>query len=352
MAVVVRGTVFALICEALIRESGVARKFLSAGALARGVESRVGIYALAFLLAPGTGAASCGASFCDVNTAWSAHGAWLGAGSRADMRYEFVDQDELRTGSRAVAIGAVRAHHDEVQTVNRNSVFSLERALDPQAALSVAIPVISRSHLHIHNHRGGRLAESWSFMGLGDVRLLYQRRLQAAPFEPASYTLSAGIKLPTGSYDINNADGVPAERSLQPGTGTTDAILGVAASGEFLSQQLSWFAQALLQSPINSRADYRPGAQLQLDGGLSYAASQNLRYLAQVNMRYKSRDRGLNAEPEDSGGSFISLSPGLSYSVNERTAIYGFLQVPIYQKVNGVQLTSRWSATAGITFRF
>jgi hypothetical protein len=31
---------------------------------------------------------------------------------------------------------------------------------------------------------------------------------------------------------------------------------------------------------------------------------------------------------------------------------YAFVQVPIYQAVNGVQLTADWSALAGVSWRF
>jgi hypothetical protein len=32
--------------------------------------------------------------------------------------------------------------------------------------------------------------------------------------------------------------------------------------------------------------------------------------------------------------------------------VYTFAQVPLYQKVNGVQLTADWSAVVGVSWRF
>ncbi len=42
------------------------------------------------------------------------------------------------------------------------------------------------------------------------------------------------------------------------------------------------------------------------------------------------------------------LSPGASWALTPRISVYGFVQKPIYQYVNGVQLTADWSAVAGI----
>ena len=36
----------------------------------------------------------------------------------------------------------------------------------------------------------------------------------------------------------------------------------------------------------------------------------------------------------------MSISPGLSYAATETLQVYGFLQKPVYQHVNGVQLTA------------
>ena len=49
---------------------------------------------------------------------------------------------------------------------------------------------------------------------------------------------------------------------------------------------------------------------------------------------------GAQAEPDDSGGRSLFLSPGVGYAVSKDVQLYGFLQLPLYQYVNGVQLTA------------
>ena len=48
-------------------------------------------------------AASCGSAFCTTNTSWETQGLWSGAGTRVDLRFEYVRQDDLRSGSHRVA---------------------------------------------------------------------------------------------------------------------------------------------------------------------------------------------------------------------------------------------------------
>ena len=74
--------------------------------------------------------------------------------------------------------------------------------------------------------------------------------------------------------------------------------------------------------------------------------------MLQLNAVKRERDHGEQAEPEDSGGRFLFLSPGASYAMTDTIQIYGFVQLPIYQYVNGVQLTAKRAFAVGITGRF
>jgi hypothetical protein len=67
---------------------------------------------------------------------------------------------------------------------------------------------------------------------------------------------------------------------------------------------------------------------------------------------WKGRDSGAQAEPEDSGGTFVYISPGVSVAVTRSIQLFALVLLPIYQYVNGVQLTASWGATAGVGFRF
>jgi hypothetical protein len=299
--------------------------------------------------------ASCGAAFCSVNTAFDVQGAWTGPGARFDLRHESIRQDQPRTGSRRIAVGQVPRHHDEASTRNRNWIANFDYTFNPDWGVAVSAPLVDRDHFHVHNHRGAQLPESWKFSEPGDVRVLgrHQFAMPASP-EPVvrSAGLNFGLKLPTGSFSVRNADAVLAERSLQPGTGTTDAIFGGYFSQTLPLADLSFFAQGLLQLPLNTRNGYRPGRRLSLDAGLRYQASDSFALMLQFNGLFRDKDSGVQSEPADSGGRALFASPGLAYSITQDLQAYAFLQLPLYQYVNGVQLTASKAAVLGIGAKF
>lgn len=306
-------------------------------------------------IAPPLAHASCGSAFCAINTNWNLQGYAPEPGLRLDLRFEYVDQDQPTAGRDKVAISQIRRHHDEIRTINRNYVGTLDYTFDQDWGVALTAPVADRSHSHIHNHRGAQLLEQWNFTHLGDVRVLgrYQRHSEDKG-KPSFgfYGLNFGLKLPAGDRDVRNAEGDRAERTLQPGTGTTDLMLGAYYSQFLPDSDSSWFIQGLWQKPLNDREDFKPGARISIDLGYRYEATEKLGLMIQLNALHRQRDSGAQAEPEDSGGKFLFLGPGVSYAVTKSMQVYGFLQKPIYQYVNGVQLTADWAAVVGISARF
>jgi len=271
------------------------------------------------------------------------------------LRYEFIDQDQPRAGRDAVGVGEIPRHHDEVRTLNRNLIATLDYGFDAAWGVSFALPVVSRDHRHIHNHHGEKLDESWHFTRLGDARVLGRYQFPAVQEETGRTRfvgLLFGAKLPTGSFDVTNDEGEAAERTLQPGSGTTDAVLGASYREVLPALRSSWFAQVQVQAPLHSRRNYRPGRQAGIDLGWRYEATGRLGLVVQANYQAKGRDSGDEAEAEDSGSRVLSLSPGATYALDRGAQVYAFVQLPVYQNVNGVQLTADWSAVVGFATRF
>ena len=312
---------------------------------------KVHSFSIAFLagLLPLPAWAGCGSAVCSINTNWDAQGAWTEPGARFDLRYEFIDQDQPMSGDSRVGVGEIPRDHDEVRTINRNWIATLDYAFTQRLGVSVSLPVVDRSHEHIDNHGGGQFPENWNFTEAGDARVL--GRYHVGESAEAGMGLLLGVKLPTGSFKVENGDGERAERTLQPGTGTTDALLGAyyRAPG---SGHGAWFAQLLWQAALGEREDFRPGDRLSVDLGYRHQLNERFAALLQLNLLYRDRDSGAQAEPEDSGGRFAFIAPGLSYNLGRDTQLYGFVQVPLYQYVNGVQLTADWSLVAGLATRF
>ena len=59
-------------------------------------------------------------------------------------------------------------------------------------------------------------------------------------------------------------------------------------------------------------------------------------------------DEGKPAPPIEA--TLVYLSPGVNVKLTDTSALYGYVQVPIYQHVNGYQIEPRWSASLGVRF--
>ncbi len=67
---------------------------------------------------------------------------------------------------------------------------------------------------------------------------------------------------------------------------------------------------------------------------------------------WKGRDSGSEAEPEDSGSRTAYVSPGFTFAATPAVHVYGFVQLPLYQRVNGVQLVANLAFAGGVSVQF
>lgn len=292
--------------------------------------------------------ASCGSAFCSINTGVEAHGDLDTQQKRLDLRFEFIDQNQQRRGRNEVS-GEFNSDGElEKRTFNRNLIATFDYPVTARWAWSFQLPLVSRDHTHDTLLE----PESWQFSEIGDARVTGRYLLSEPQAGAANAGVKFGLKLPTGNFEVTNNEGERAERSLQPGTGTTDLLLGAFYTHPFAAGQSSWFVEGLWQKPFAEHEDYQPGERLTFDLDLHRTINNQLRVLLQLNSQWRGRDRGDAANPPDTGGIFVYLSPGLSYSLARDLEVYGFFQQPLYQRVNGVQLTADWSAALGVAYRF
>ena len=117
-----------------------------------------------------------------------------------------------------------------------------------------------------------------------------------------------------------------------------------------LSRDWDYFAQGMLQQPLNSRDGFKPGTGVNLNAGFRYMGIEGLTPSIQVNARIEGREVGANADVANSGATLLYLSPGVNFQFTPRLHGYAFVQVPFYQHVNGLQIEPRYTATLGIYY--
>ncbi|MBV9067478.1 MAG: hypothetical protein JO093_15215 [Acidobacteria bacterium] len=316
-----------------------------------------GALLLLLSFSPDVARASCGSSSCPIDL----HALQFGDGKFSlDLSFQYIDQDQPRIGSRRAHVGAIASDHDEIRTINRLTTLQLNYSLNERFQMAVTLPYVSRSHEHF-DEENARI-ERWNFADAGDATVQGRIRLFASDsLDHSSLWLTGGVKLPTGSKRETGSTGEDAEVTIVPGTGSTDALLGVsfqsgtlrdtALQGEMGHTTLIPFFIAL-NGRLNGRGthDYRRGHELQLNAGTEYPLTSTIHLLGQINGRMSGKDDvGQTDENRDlTGARYLYLSPGVRLLLGWKTSIYGFVQLPVYQHVNGLQLTSKVNYLAGV----
>jgi len=330
-------------------------------------------------------ASACATCGCALNSD-AALGFTNGAGWQASLQFDYINQDQLRTGTRATSAAAVAAINDaggnqevEKQTINRTYTLGIAYAPSHDWTIRLQAPFIERSHSTYGaatNPVTDADVSGAEVSSLGDLRLIanWQGLLPTH-----SLGLQFGVKLPTGDYGGPGADGngtvgrhpvafnsgpnalnAPPgnllDTSLQAGNGSTDLIVG-AYWFQAVSQDFDAFINGQLQASIAHRldqpgADFRPGNQQSLSVGLRDEENPTLVPQLQVNLIHRNPDQGALADTGDTAGTVIYLSPGISASVANSLQAYAFLQLPIYSNLSGYQLFPHWTASVGLSHNF
>ena len=307
---------------------------------------------LVLVLAARTALASCGSESCPLDRAAT----WHEAKFSLDLSQQYIDQDQPRSGTEDVAVGAIPSEHDEVRMLNRSTTVSLGYRPGGAWALLAAMPYVSRYHEHIHNHDGGSELQRWNYSGIGDLELLATRFFGPAEGN-ARYFARAGVKAPTGDTSVPEVDGDQPEPPSRPGTGSWDLSAGtgaewrVAAPAAGEGREMPIRLNVTARFPGAGTDDYRVGSELMAHAGTEYPVAGPAAAFLQMNFRARAKDDvgTTDEEPDNTGGTWLYLSPGARMALDHRSSIYGLVQIPVYQDVNGIQLVAKANLYVGIS---
>ena len=327
-------------------------------------------------LLPSSAVFACASCGCTLNSDFGAQGLSTSSGWSVDLRYDVLNQTQLRSGTGTIAptnaaatLNPTTGQNSEVEkyTDNQYLTTTLDYNNGDSWGVSIAVPYINRSHSTLgvggdgSDPLSGQGAYDSSASGVGDVRVIGRYY----GFSPEKkFGIQFGLKLPTGKYKQTaiTTDGTSSladvDPGLQLGTGTTDAIVG-AYYFDNLNQNWDYFVQAQFQSALNSStmgtiapASYRPGDSLNLTGGVRYHGFDSFTPTLQINVRNVNTDSGAAADTFSTGGKLVYLTPGVVVPVNSSISVYSNLQIPVYQDLNGIQLAPTTIFSVGARFSF
>ena len=256
----------------------------------------------------------------------------LSGGGDAYVETDYMNQNRNWSGtSRAPA-----ENNDDKQIQTEFFTVGGQYMVNRDWGVMIEVPVWNR--VFRTENDAGTGVDRFEHAALGDIRLM---GVYTGFSKDMSTGVTFGLKLPTGDWTYQGFD-----RDTSIGTGTTDALLGAYHLGAFgKSETWSWFVQGLTQIPLNQRSGYRPGTEADGAIGVSYGGLNKVTDkvtftpILQLVASARARDSGVLADRPDSGYARLLVSPGIEAAVG-KWKLYGDVEFPVYQRVNGNQLTA------------
>ena len=253
----------------------------------------------------------------------------MNTGPTLFAEYDFMDQIRNWSGTSSAPISA----NDDKEIRTNFMTVGGRYTISDNWSVAAQVPVWNRT---FKTDIGSGVA-TFQHTALGDVRLT---ATYSGISTDMSTTAIVGVKLPTGDYSYAGFD-----RDTEIGTGSTDILLGLSQTGMITGDATwAWFGQILWDKPLLKGAGYTPGSEF--DGALGVAYSGlvtggglQITPFVQAIGSNRIKDSGVDADPPNTGYNRIMLSPGIEIAT-DKWRIYGDVEFPVYQDMNGDQLVA------------
>jgi hypothetical protein len=287
------------------------------------------------------------------------------AGAQADATLDILDGETLYEDGWLVTLGYGTETRDQLQSgwhtvpdpnnrrrVQRETVLGVNYGLRNDLQLSLLLPRVQNSETSTIGGATTRISAE----GQGDAIALVKWRFHRwdAPHEALNVALLVGAELPTGD-DRERDDGVLVPPELQPGSGSLDGLVGVAATYE----PRRWrFNAAALYKHAGEGHDYRAGDEwlFELAAGnrfwLEPYPGPFMRFDLLLRQRHADRSQQDGMLVHDSGGDLTTLGANLAFRPRPALDFQLAVETPIDEQVNGTQLASGTTVTLNFGYRF
>ena len=292
---------------------------------------------------------ACGCSVFDVGTPSLIPN---GAGGTVWLEYDFMNQyiNWHATGPSSGINNADKQIKTHFLTAGGQYMFNRSWGL------MVTVPYTIRT---FRTQGDGNDFNQWNHANFGDVRIW---GMYTGLSEDMSLGLLAGFKLPTGDHTYSHFD-----RDTSIGTGSTDLLLGAYKIGNlpnrignvrltFRDRPFNWYIQAAYEYPFSTTGNYTPGKEFNGALGTFYdfgKVGQLTEFAPFLSILGSVRTHDLGSEPNtpNSGYDRMLLAPGGEVGF-QNFHWYADIEFPIFQFVNGNQLTTPYLVKTILSYDF
>ncbi len=253
--------------------------------------------------------------------------------------------------------------NDPRSRTGQNLMLKIDYALNKKIAFSAILPYVNQAR--------ESFSQAEVSNGLGDLTLLAQYNFQTKPKTSISFLnkpmnnfgLALGIKVPTGKIFHDDDRGVVLSPDMQSGSGSYDFLIRTFhQKNHFVLKNLSLMNSASYKINTTNQhfGDPQKLAGRQFKFGNELILQTQLFYNLLLQTNFILPDVGLqlriseaNVEQgvlsSNSGGQWLSIPFGLAYFFKQKSTLRVFGELPIWQNLDGLQITSDYRF--GIQFR-
>lgn len=200
--------------------------------------------------------------------------------------------------------------------------------------------------------------------GIGDAVLLLKynvtKHLPKLIGKNSSLNFGIGTKIPLGSSTEANEQNITLNADLQPGSNAWDVLFLTSFSSSFnFRPSLSFSARAIYRSTGTNKTyfdntTYKFGNEFQ--SFLSFSDQFIfLKSIINPSLSFKYRNAQLDQQGgfnlDNTGGNWISVIPNFSINITPNIAFSTKAELPLYNNVDGTQLTPTYRITTGFLFK-
>jgi len=284
--------------------------------------------------------------------------------------FMFMDMDGHLSGTRDVSEAEILRQFPSASTGMTVEEHMLEIMYAPTNKLTlmamlpikhIEMDMVLRDGFHFTEHS----------QGISDLQIMALYTALGSVSKGQRLLIDAGMSFPTGSIDEKNTiagldpSTFKLEYPMQLGSGTYDFRPGLTYLGE--SKKWAWGAEALTTLRFGRNDNgYRLGNEYNLMGWVGYALTDWFAPSLRVNGRIWGNVHGADPEidstfdaegdPHRQGGRRVDFLMGVNFFVPEgifkRTRVNIEGGFPIYENLDGPQLSTRWLLSAGLTYSF
>jgi len=214
------------------------------------------------------------------------------------------------------------------------------------------IPYVMRSKIQeseppdeIHDHGDAE--------GIGDLDFYLQYRFLRSVRNDFQAAFVVGLKLPTGRTEVKDSTGTVLDAEFQPGSGSWDPRLGIAASKKIGRASLD--ASLLYDLVTEGTQDTDLGDIFGYNVAFSYPAvhgPMGWDLIIEANGSWRQKEKINGEKDPDSGGNVFYISPGTRLTFDKKFSAYLTVGLPLWQDMNGNQNEVDYRVAGGLVLAF